>query len=309
MLKGTCSRMADKLLLRVKSRERTFSLNDFTSQSKLSSLMKAIEDATNILQCNQSIRIGFPAKEIWSYRPSLSLNNVGIKSRETLIVTEVPAEERKIREAQRNKELSEAIGCFMIHSVPSNNSCLFTSISFLADGGSMSSREMRSIVAGIVLSDSEKYSSSVLDRRPEEYAEWIQRGESWGGAIELSIFSEYYKMEFDVVDVQTLRVDRFGCEKCYPLKSYLLYDGVHYDALVLNLPNGSTQSKFSSDDDQYTLLALEVAKELHKKRSFTDLGSFSIMCQTCSTPLKGQVEAVVHAQKTGHSNFREINQK
>ena len=49
----------------------------------------------------------------------------------------------------------------------------------------MSSREMRSIVAGIVLSDSEKYSSSVLDRRPEEYAEWIQRGESWGGKCEV----------------------------------------------------------------------------------------------------------------------------
>ena len=72
-----------------------------------------------------SVRIGFPAKEIWSYRSSLSLSDVGIKSRETLIVTEVPAEERKIREAQRNKELSEAIGCFMIQYVlyPSLSAC------------------------------------------------------------------------------------------------------------------------------------------------------------------------------------------
>ena len=30
------------------------------------------------------------------------------------------------------------------------------------------------------------------------------------GAIELSIFSEYYKTELDVVDIQTQRVDRFG---------------------------------------------------------------------------------------------------
>lgn len=30
------------------------------------------------------------------------------------------------------------------------------------------------------------------------------------GAIELSIFSEYYQIELDVVDVQSQRIDRFG---------------------------------------------------------------------------------------------------
>ena len=45
----------------------------------------------------------------------------------------------------------------------------------------MSTREMRGIVAGIVLSDPVKYSATVLEREPEEYAQWIQKDESWGG--------------------------------------------------------------------------------------------------------------------------------
>ena len=61
----------------------------------------------------------------------------------------------------------------------------------------MSSREMRSIVADIVLSDSEKYSSSVLDRRPEEYAEWIQRGESWGGKCEIQLLYYPHSLQSD----------------------------------------------------------------------------------------------------------------
>lgn len=30
------------------------------------------------------------------------------------------------------------------------------------------------------------------------------------GAIELKVFSEHYKVELDVVDIKTQRIDRFG---------------------------------------------------------------------------------------------------
>ena len=45
----------------------------------------------------------------------------------------------------------------------------------------MPTREMRGIVAGIVLSDPVKYSATVLERDPKDYAQWIQKDESWGG--------------------------------------------------------------------------------------------------------------------------------
>ena len=34
----------------------------------------------------------------------------------------------------------------------------------------------------------------------------------FAGAIELSVFSEHYKVELDVVDVQSQRIDRFGTQ-------------------------------------------------------------------------------------------------
>ena len=52
-----------------------------------------------------------------SYSPSSMLSKLGIKSRETLIVREVPAEERKIREAQREDTLRDAVGCFTLQLV------------------------------------------------------------------------------------------------------------------------------------------------------------------------------------------------
>lgn len=55
-----------------------------------------------------------------------------------------------------------------------------------------------------------------------------------------------------------------GCNKDYLYRIYLLYDGVHYDPLVFKQSDGRLKYKFSADDDQYTLLALNVAKEAHK---------------------------------------------
>ncbi len=43
------------------------------------------------------------------------------------------------------------------------------------------------------------------------------------GAIELSVFSKYYKTELDVVDVQTQRVDRFGKDCMHGVSGFLVY--------------------------------------------------------------------------------------
>ena len=42
-------------------------------------------------------------------------------------------------------------------------------------------QELRELVAGIILSDPDKFSTVMLGRTNEEYAEWIMKGESWGG--------------------------------------------------------------------------------------------------------------------------------
>lgn len=63
-----------------------------------------------------------------------------------------------------------AILCVMIHSI-------------LLTNGSVTVQELRELVAGIILSDPDKFSTVMLGRSNEEYAEWIMKGESWGGMI------------------------------------------------------------------------------------------------------------------------------
>lgn len=43
----------------------------------------------------------------------------------------------------------------------------------------------------------------------------------WSGAIELAVFSEHFRTELDVVDVQTQRIDRFGLSNCHMQKLYI----------------------------------------------------------------------------------------
>ncbi|KAK1563169.1 hypothetical protein Q3G72_023411 [Acer saccharum] len=52
-------------------------------------------------------------------------------------------------------------------------------------------------------------------------------------------------------------------------------------------------------------LALNLVKEQHRKRSFTDTARFTLRYGVCQIGVVGQKEAVEHAQATGHVNFQE----
>ena len=47
-------------------------------------------------------------------------------------------------------------------------------------------------------------------RRAEDYATWIRKADSWGGAIECRILAAHYKCVICCVDCQTLNVYSFG---------------------------------------------------------------------------------------------------
>ncbi|TXG67780.1 hypothetical protein EZV62_009055 [Acer yangbiense] len=52
-------------------------------------------------------------------------------------------------------------------------------------------------------------------------------------------------------------------------------------------------------------LALNLVKEQHRKRSFTDTARFTLRCGVCQIRVVGQKGAVEHAQATSHVNFQE----
>jgi len=196
--------------------------------------------------------------------------------------------------------------------VPADNSCLFTSVNYVVEGGVYDlacAPEMRGLIAQIVSSDPAAYSEAVLGKTNEEYCAWIRRDDTWGGAIEVSILSKFYQCEICVVDTQTVRVDRFGEDAGYRKRVLLIYDGIHYDPLQKETPGADAAPPltiFSTADDVILALALELADEARRKRQFTDVNRFALRCMVCETGLVGQKEAREHAKETGHTNFGEV---
>lgn len=92
---------------------------------------------------------------------------------------------------------------------------------------------MREVIAKHVENDKETYNEAILGRPNVEYCIWIQEIDSWGGAIEVSILSSFFGVEIDVVDIQNAIIIRFGEDKNYGMRVFLLFDGIHYDPLYL----------------------------------------------------------------------------
>lgn len=126
-------------------------------------------------------------------------------------------------------------GILLKQVVPSDNSCLFTSIGYVLSGKIDTScgTVMREIIAQHVSNDKELYNEAILGKPNIEYSEWIRKSESWGGAIEVSILSGFYGIEIDVVDITNALINRFGEDKQFGIRVFLLFDGIHYDPLYL----------------------------------------------------------------------------
>lgn len=98
---------------------------------------------------------------------------------------------------------------------------------------------MREIIANAVNDDQVYFSEAVLGKPNADYCEWIRNPNSWGGAIEVSILSNYYGLEIDVIDTQSGSISKFGEDKSYPYRVFLIYDGIHYDPLYLESPDST----------------------------------------------------------------------
>ena len=155
----------------------------------------------------------------------------------------------------------------------------------------------------------ETYSEAVLGKPNREYAEWIQRPQSWGGAIELSIFSEIYSVEIASFDVQSGRMYLFGEGKGLTNRIYLQYTGIHYEAFALSFgeefPKETELTVFDASDDSVLQQVRELVEISRKSRRFTDLSGFTLRCEICKAGLTGQAEAQKHANQTGHASFVE----
>lgn len=195
------------------------------------------------------------------------------------------------------------------HTVPADNSCLFTSVNFCVSGRESAGAEeaafMRDIIAAAVSSDKDRFSEAILGKANEDYCEWIRKSDTWGGAIEAQVLAEYLGIMVTVVDTQSDFTQNFGEGLSLGQRLFLIYDGIHYDPLYRDLPD-KKQTLFEMEDEKALEEAKAVVAIARTARQFTDVNNFSLRCITCETPLKGQADARSHATKTGHTNFGEV---
>lgn len=103
-------------------------------------------------------------------------------------------------------------------------------------------------------------------------------------------------------------INRFGEDKHYSMRGFLLYDGIHYDPLYLESLSGDSQKTlFSVEEEEFVYdMAQNLATEAKSSRQYTDVDKFTLRCVQCDTRLKGQAQATIHAKETGHTQFGEV---
>ncbi|EKV16747.1 OTU-like cysteine protease, putative [Penicillium digitatum] len=210
----------------------------------------------------------------------------------------------------------EHAGTFVLRVMPDDNSCLFRAVGAAVMGDMDTMVELRSIIAGVIQSNPLEYTAAILGKKPDEYCTWIQNEDSWGGAIELKILSEYFNIEICSIDVQTLHIFQFN--EGAPTRCIVVYSGIHYDVLALSpsrppytranpLPHDDTKI-FEAVDPVVLHKAKELCRVLQGKHYYTDTSGFTVRCNTCGGTFTGERGATKHAAETGHYEFGEASQ-
>lgn len=194
--------------------------------------------------------------------------------------------------------------------VDADNSCLFSSIGYLLDHKNFSETtklQYRQLLSNHL--ESITIEEATLGMPKNEYIDNIQNPSTWGGAIELKLFSDMFQIEIASIDVQSNRVDIFGQDKKYPQRIYVVYNGVHYDPLVMAYTEDPKDdiTSFESDDNQSLIEFQNYVKVFKDAGDFIDPSNMNnFECDVCKTVFESQMEAYEHASNFEHWSFNEI---
>lgn len=175
--------------------------------------------------------------------------------------------------------------------MPDDNSCLFHTVAYLLEGQFPAKAEtlakLRQRISDFIKEDNgERFDEITLGKSPADYARWITQPNSWGGAVELSIFAELYSTEIYALDITSARGNCFGEMNGYDKRVYALFDGIHYDAIVINPIPTEVELDLRQVipwDGTIEVMAIDFTAAEKKAGHFTNTQSFQILCQQCNT--------------------------
>lgn len=210
----------------------------------------------------------------------------------------------------------------VLRVMPDDNSCLFTSISGCLRGlppsnpQNYSAQQLRQLVVTHIQDNPSKYSKVILEAEPAAYCQRMLRPDTWGGAIELGIFSELFEIEICSVDVKTGNIYRYGDDAGYAQRCILVYSNIHYDRIAEVLVPGSADLDFevvrwdSDRSDGILTKAQELCKVLRDEHHyFTDTSDFLVKCNAPGCQWIGQGEKSVFQhlkENPQHTDISEI---
>lgn len=326
--------MPIRIRLQTPRGNHTISLAD---DAAVSDLLSTITDATSLPLF--TLKWGFPPQpldpSLYGLKTLLRETDLKLNGAQLIVIAEAtgdPSEARQAEESssqqpskplglkrkEKNIEDTPEVpipsrdGTLVLRVMPDDNSCMFRAFGTACLSASLDSMtELRSLVAQRIQLDKETYNEVVLQRPPDEYCQWIQYPDSWGGGIELSILSQEFDVEICAVSVNDQSISRFNEGR--PNRVILVFSGIHYDTIAFVKRGSSTLDAdqdiklFPSSDDAYLEAAKQLCSQLHQRGYYTDTATFSIKCNQCGWKGKGEKEAVGHAQETGHGDFGEAS--
>lgn len=194
--------------------------------------------------------------------------------------------------------------------VDADNSCLFSSIAYLLDKDNFNISS--SLIYRLIIVDHIKENNideGMLGMSKEEYLQKISESDTWGGAIELKMFSEIFNIQIAVLDVQSGRIDIFGELEDFEKRIYLLYNGIHYDPLVMNYQdnNDSDITIFSPNDSEKLVMFKDFVESIKNKGDYIDSSTINnLKCIKCNNIFDCEEDATKHAINFNHWEFKNI---
>jgi ubiquitin thioesterase OTU1 len=186
---------------------------------------------------------------------------------------------------------------------------LFSSIAYLYDRATFNESSQH-IYRNMIVEHlcNNEFDESLLDLPKNEYINAIADPSKWGGGIEIKIFTEILKLQIAVVDVQTNRIDLFGQDKAYTNRIFILYNGIHYDPLVMNSDVGADPSTditiFDSNDNEKFDMMKCLVLEYKNQGDYVEF--YCLECKSCPEKFKNENEAVEHSINYNHWEFNQI---
>jgi ubiquitin thioesterase OTU1 len=186
--------------------------------------------------------------------------------------------------------------------IPDDNSCLFHAVSFLLQRRETPG-ELRRLIATNVQDHPAQWSSAILGKSREDYVNFILDSKKWGGQVELNILSSVMKTELACVDIQTGRCDAYGQGSGYQKRVYMLFSGIHFDAVEFVDNSGQAVTMVDPGNAKAMTEAKRLASTLRSQGLFVDQNTMKLVCNTCGFEMNGDFEARSHAGSSGHTNF------